>query len=252
MELKEALIKYCLRLGDNAMILGHRMSEWSSNGPILEEDIALSNIGLDLFGQCRMMFSYAAEVEGKGKTEDDWAYRRPEREFYNVLLAEQPNGHFGTTIARQLLFSLWSQMMYRELMNSNDQTIAAFAAKSIKEVNYHVRHASQWLIRLGDGTPESHEKMQEGLDRMWSYRHELFDIDEVDEMLIKEGIAEDPNQFKDAYEDQLKELIAEATLSIPEEGYRAKGGKQGVHSEHMGHILSEFQYLVRAYPDAKW
>ena len=128
MELKEALVKYCLRLGDNAMILGHRMSEWSSNGPILEEDIALSNIGLDLFGQCRMMFSYAAELEGDGKTEDDWAYRRPEREFYNVLLVEQPNGHFGTTIARQLLFSLWAQAMYRELMKSNDQTIAAFAA----------------------------------------------------------------------------------------------------------------------------
>jgi len=252
MDQKEALIKYCLRLGDNAMILGHRMSQWSSKGPILEEDIAMSNIGLDLFGQCRMMFSYAAEVEGQGKTEDDWAYKRPEREFYNVILAEQPNGHFGTTIARQLLFSLWANFMYRELMSSNDQTIAAFATKSIKEIKYHLRHASQWLIRLGDGTPESHQKMQEGLSSLWSYRHELFDIDEVDETLIAAAIAVDPNQFKEEYENRLKELIAEATLQIPEEGYRAKGGKEGIHSEHLGHILSEFQYLVRAYPDAKW
>jgi len=252
MDTKEALIKYCLRLGDNAMVLGHRMSEWSSHGPILEEDIALSNIGLDLFGQCRMMFNYAAELEGNGKTEDDFAYKRAERDFYNVILTEQPNGHFGNTIARQLLFSLWAKYMCTALMQSNDQTVAAFAAKSIKEVNYHVRHASQWLIRLGDGTSESNTKMQEGLNSMWSYRHELFDMDEVDELLIKEGIAVDKSSFQDKYEAELNALIEQATLQVPVEAYRAKDGMKGIHSEHLGHILSEFQYLVRAYPDSKW
>lgn len=252
MDGKQALKLYCLRLGDNAMILGHRMSEWSSNGPILEEDIALSNIGLDLFGQCRMMFDYVANLDGDGKTEDDYAYKRPEREFYNVLLVEQPNGHFGHTIARQLLFSLWAEFMYRELMQSNDQTIAAFAAKSIKEIKYHLRHASQWLMRLGDGTEESNAKMQEGLNEMWSYRHELFETDQVDEILMKEGIAVDPKHFKEAYESHLLALISEAKLDVPSEAYRATGGKKGIHSEYLGHILSEFQYLARAYPDAKW
>ena len=234
------------------MILGHRLSELCSRGPILEEDIAITNISLDLFGQCRNILTYAGEVEGKGRNEDDLAYHRPEHEFRSVLLTEQPNGHFGTTMARQMLFSVFHYYFYKELSKSNDVHLAAFAAKSLKETMYHMRHSSEWIIRLGDGTEESHEKMQEGLNKMWSYRHELFEKDAVDEHLIELGIAVDTAKFKDAYEKQLEEIISRATLEIPEEGWRATGGRIGHHSEYMGHILAVFQSLARAYPDAKW
>lgn len=252
MDTKEALFKYCLRIGDNAMVLGHRMSEWCSNGPILEEDIAMTNISLDLFGQTRIIFSYAGEVEGKGRSDEDLAYRRPEHEFYSCLLVEQPNGHFGTTMARQMIYSVFHYYFYKELAKSNDEQLSAFALKSLKETTYHMRHSCEWVIRLGDGTEESHDKMQDGLSRVWSYREELFEKDATEEHLIGLGIAVDTESIKEKVENHLKEVIEQATLPIPEGGWKATGGRKGHHSEHLGHILDEFQYLVRAYPDAQW
>lgn len=252
MEVKEALYTYCLRLGDNAMVLGHRMSEWCSSGPFLEEDIAMTNIALDLFGQTRMLFTYAAELEGNGKTEDDLAYKRATGEFKSVLLVEQPNGHFGNTIARQMIYSVYHHFFYKALSASKDEQLAAFAAKSLKETNYHMRHACEWVVRLGDGTEESHWKIQDALNEIWSYRHELFETDEVEQLLIAEGIAPDPNAIKDDFLAAINEVLSRATLDEPFEGWKATGGRKGIHSEHLGHILAEFQSLPRAYPDAKW
>lgn len=252
MDTREALFEYCLRIGDNSMVLGHRMSEWCSRGPILEEDIAMTNISLDLFGQCRNIFTYAGDVEGKGRDEDALAYHRPEHHFRSVLLTEQPNDHFGTTMARQMLFSVFHYYFYKELAKSNDEHLAAFAAKSLKETTYHMRHSSEWVIRLGDGTEESHAKMQEGLNKIWSYRHELFEKDAVEEHLIGLGIAVDTANIRDAFDKHIAEVISRATLEIPEEGWLATGGRKGYHSEYLGHILAEFQSLARAYPDAKW
>lgn len=252
MEVKEALIKYCLRLGDDSLILGNRLSELCSNGPFLEEDIAMTNIALDLIGQTRIIYSYAAELEGKGNTEDDYAYKRPEEDFQSALLTEQPNGHFGNTMARQMVYSVFYYHLFKELSKSPDEKLAAYAAKSLKETTYHMRHACEWVVRLGDGTEESKWKMQDAMNDIWSYRHELFEKDEVDNKLVDVGIIPDTANFLEDFDTSISEVLNRATLDSPEEGWKATGGRKGQHSEYLGRMLAEFQYLPRAYPDAKW
>ncbi len=252
METKDALINYCLRLGDSSLILGQRMAEWCSNGPILEEDIAMTNLSLDLIGQARTMLSYSGVVEGKGRSEDDLAYRREEREFYNTLLSERPNGHFGDTVVRNFLHDAFFYYLYQALKSSKDEMIAAHAAKSIKEVTYHLRHSSEWLVRLGDGTVESHEKVQESLNDLWEYTGDLFEMNEVDEVLIKEGIAVDLQKIKLEWDKTINTVIERSTLTRPEDAYMHSGRLDAMHSEYLGHLIADMQFLQRAYPEAQW
>jgi len=252
MTLQEAKFEYLLRLGDSSLIIGHRLSEWCGHGPILEEDIALINIALDFVGNATSILGYAGQVEGKGRTEDDLAFMRGEREFRNLLITEQPNGDFANTIARQFLFDTYMFFLYEELKSSKDETIAAIAVKSHKEITYHLRHTSEWMLRLGDGTAESHERLQNGLNDLWMFTSEMFDMDEVDTLLMKEGIAPDLNKVKANWEKRVHEVLTEATLEIPTTTFKQKGSKEGKHSEHLGFLLAEMQYVHRAYPGAKW
>lgn len=249
---QQALYKYSLRLGDNALILSYRLSEWCSNAPILEEDLALTNFALDMLGRAQALLKYAGEVEGKGRTEDDLAYRRGEREFYNHLLVEQPNGDFACTMARQLFVSAFEYYFYNALQYSRNEALAAIAAKTLKEVKYHLAHATDWVTRLGDGTAESHSRMQTAINNLWMYTGELFEMDECDKFLAEQGIAPDLLPLKAKWYDRMAEVLANATLLVPQDGYMQTGGSKGVHTEHLGHILTEMQYLQRAYPDAKW
>ena len=250
--MKEAKFEYLLRLGDSSLIIGHRLSEWCGHGPILEEDIALINIALDFVGNATSILAYAGQVEGNGRDEDALAYMRDEREYRNLLITEQPNGDYANTIARQFLFDTYMYFLYEELKNSKDETIAAIAVKSHKEITYHLRHTTEWMYRLGDGTAESHERLQNGLNDLWMFTSEMFDMDEVDAVLIKEGIAPDLNIVKAAWEKRVKEVIAEATLKLPETTFKQKGSREGKHSEHLGFLLAEMQYVHRSFPDAKW
>ncbi len=252
MNLKEATFEYLLRLGDSSLIIGHRLSEWCGHGPILEEDIALTNIALDFVGNAMALLTYAAQIEDKGRTEDDLAFLRHEREFRNMLLTEQPNGDFANTIARQFLFDTYMYFLYEELKNSKDEKLAALAAKAHKEITYHLRHTTEWMYRLGDGTPESHERVQQGLNNLWMFTSDLFDMDEVDQLLIQEGIAPDLSSIKQKWEERVKEVVAEATLQLPATPFKQKGSREGKHSEHLGFLLAEMQYVYRAYPGVKW
>lgn len=249
---EEALFQYTLRLGDSNLILGHRLSEWCGFGPYLEEDIALTNIALDLVGQSRSFLAYAAKVEDKGRDEDDLAYFRKERDFLNILMAEQPNGDFGKTMMRQFLFDVFHFYFQEELQNSKDEELSSIAAKSIKEVTYHLRHSSEWMLRLGDGTKESHNRVQNALDDLWKFTGEMFEMNEVDEILIKEGIAPDLNAIKKKWDKKVKEVFEEATLKIPDNQWMMNGSREGKHTEHLGYILAELQHIPRTYPDAKW
>lgn len=249
---QEALYSYCVRIGDSALIHAQRLCEWCGHGPILEEDIAMSNIGLDLIGQARGFYTYAAELEGKGRTEDDIAFLRDEREFTNCCMVEQPNCDFGYTMARTFLHGCFAYLHYRSLLNSADETIAGLAAKSIKEATYHVRHSGEWLVRLGDGTEESHRRVQDALDELWQFTDELFDMDEVDALLIREGVATDLSALRSEWDSMVNEVLSRAKLQRPQGGYRSKGGMHGLHTEHLGHMLSEMQILPRTYPGAKW
>jgi len=252
MEKKDALVNYCLRLGDSSLILGQRMAEWCSNGHIIEEDIAMSNLALDFIGQARTMLTYAGELEGKGRTEDDLAGFRNEREFYNTLLSERPNGHFGDTVARNFLHDIYFLHLYNALENSTDERVAAHASKSLKEVQYHVRHSSEWMIRLGDGTEESHEKIQTSLNDLWEFTGDLFEMNEVDEILIKEGIAVDMNSIKAKWDNSINEILERAKLNRPSNVFMHTGRLKAIHSEHLGHLLCEMQYLQKSHPEAKW
>ena len=252
MENKEALYTYSLSLADDALILGHRLSEWCSNGPLLEEDLALTNIALDMIGRTSALLNYAAELKGDTSTADDLAYRRSEREYYNHLLVEQANGDFAYTMARQLFISVFEQYFYDALQQSRDTTLSAIAAKTLKEVKYHVRHATDWVIRLGDGTEESHKRMQQAINELWMYTGELFEMDHTEDVLLHEGLAVDLATIKIPWYNHIKKILSEATLSTPENGYMQTGGLKGIHTEALGHILSEMQYLQRAYPDASW
>lgn len=243
---------YALRLGDDALVLSHRLAEWSSRAPVLEEDIALTNIGLDLLGQARALLTYAGEAEGAGRSEDDLAYLRSESEFTNCQLVEQPNGDFGVTMARQLFFSAYQLELHRRLAGSGDGTLAAVAAKAVKEVTYHLDHAAGWVIRLGDGTDESHQRMQAAIDRLWPFTHELFETDDVAARLAATGVGVDPPGLRPAWEQQIDAVLGAATLERPVDGWRPGGGRRGVHTEHLGFLLAEMQHLHRSHPGATW
>lgn len=252
MEQKEALFRYLLRLGDNAAILGHKLSEWCGHGPELEEDIAIINTALDLLGHARSIYTYAGEVEGKGRDEDDLAYLRVEREYRNALVCELPNGHYGDTIARQFLFDQFNYLLFAELVNSTDKTVAAIAAKAIKEIAYHLRRSTEWTLRLGDGTEESHNRIQQSFNDVWAFTGDLFVQDETDKVIIEAGIGPDLNVLYPVWKEKVKAVLNEATLEMPEDGWMQSGSKQGRHTEHFGYILAELQYMQRAYPGCEW
>ena len=247
-----ALYQYVLRMADNALIIGQRLSEWCGHGPILEQDMAMTNIALDFVGQARSLFQYAAELEGSGKTEDDLAFLRDVWDFKNFLLLEQPNGDFAHTICRQFLFDAYNYYFHLELKNSTDQQLAAIAEKSLKEVTYHLRWSSEWMIRLGDGTDLSHGKIQKALDHLWMYTGEMTTADELDQTLADQGIGVDLNKIKPLWNEKVNAILKEATLTRPEDAWMQSGGKQGKHSEQLGFILAEMQYLQRAYPGQQW
>ena len=250
---QQALFEYCLRLGDTSLILGQRISEWCGHAPILEEDIAMSNIALDLIGQARIILSYACEVEGKQSTEDTLAYFRDERQYRNLLMAEQPNGDFAMTMARQFFLSAFNFHLYSQLAKSSNSMIAAFAAKSLKEVAYHLRHSSDWVVRLGDGTEESRQRMQNAIDELWYFTDDMFDGDVIDEMLLNAGISADLRTVRTAWDETIKNIFYKAGLNIPKaNNMLRKGSRAGKHTEHLGYILAEMQFLPRAYPDARW
>jgi ring-1,2-phenylacetyl-CoA epoxidase subunit PaaC len=249
---QEALYKYNLRLGDNALILSQRLSEWCSNAPFIEEDLALTNFALDMIGRAQAFLKYAGEIEGKGKTEDVLAYRRSERQYYNNQITEMPNGDFACTMVRQLFISAFEMYLFAELQNSKDATIAAVAAKTLKEVKYHLVHAEDWVIRLGDGTEESHNRVQKAVNDLWMFTAEQFEMDEVDRELMKEGIAVDLDSIRPLWNNYIENILKTATIDIPKDQFMQTGSRKGIHTEHLGHLLSEMQYLQRAYPDAQW
>jgi ring-1,2-phenylacetyl-CoA epoxidase subunit PaaC len=240
-------IDYILYLADNALILGQRNSEWCGHGPVLEQDIAITNISLDLIGQSRSFYQYAAQLMADGSTEDSLAYLRTEREFKNCLLVEQPNGDWAQTMLRQFLFSSYQYYLYQQLQNNSDTTIAAIAAKSLKEVSYHLRWSSEWIIRLGDGTEESKSRMIRAIEELWMYTGEMFLPAEYE----KETEI-DFTHLKEEWQQKVSDIFTEATLQLPEKVFMQSGGKTGTHTEHLGYILTELQYMQRAYPGAEW
>jgi ring-1,2-phenylacetyl-CoA epoxidase subunit PaaC len=249
---KSNLINYLLYLADNALIIGHRNSEWCGHGPVLEQDIAISNIALDCIGQARNFYQYAAELSSNGATEDSLAYLRDAIDFKNCLLVELPNGDWGQTILRQFFFSTYQYFLYNQLQNSSDAQLAAIAEKSLKEVTYHVRWSSEWVIRLGDGTEESKQRMLHAVDELWNYTGELFVPAVYERLAVTEGYGVDLIQIKKDWDKKVTSVLEEATLSIPENTWMQSGGKEGKHTEYLGFILAEMQFLQRAYPNAEW
>jgi len=256
--MKTYLIDYTLHLADDTLILAQRNSECCGHGPVLEQDIAITNISLDLIGQARNFYQYAAQLINATNqtinpaTEDTLAYLRTEREFKNCLLVEQPNGDWAQTILRQFFFSTYQYFLYGQLQNSKDEQLAAIAEKALKEVTYHLRWSSEWIIRLGDGTEESHARMLKAIDELWSYTGELFDAVNYELQAVEEGIGIDAGSLKEGWLKKIKETFEEATLIIPASTFQHTGGKNGVHSEHLGFILTELQYMQRTYPDSTW
>jgi ring-1,2-phenylacetyl-CoA epoxidase subunit PaaC len=248
----QTIINYILGIADNSLILGQRLGTLTGHGPSLETDIACTNISLDLFGQVRGYYQYAADLSEEDKTEDDFAFLRKEREYKNVLLVEQPNRDFAYVIARQYLFDVFHILQMQELQNSKDENLAAIAKKGIKEVSYHVRFSGDWMKRLGDGTEESHNKIQEAVNNLWGYTNELFMMTEADKEAAEAGIGVDVSKLKDTYYNRVENLLKEATIEIPESKYWQKGGKEGIHTEHLGYLLSDMQYMQRTYPNMKW
>ena len=243
--------KYILRIADTTLILSQRLSEWCSKGPSLEEDIALSNISLDLLGQANGLLEYVSKLNGE-ISPDEYAFKRDGREFYNFQISEIENGHFGDTMMRQFLIDIYFKLYYQELEKSKDETLSALATKSLKEVSYHLRHSSNWVIRLGDGTQESKDKIQKSLNNIWKYTGEFFEMDELDKQMVKEKIGVNNKNLKKDWDKLVDETLIKAKLKRPEDGYMMTGSKKGIHTEMLGKILSEMQYLPRAYPDAKW
>lgn len=243
---------YALRLGDDCLVLAQRLGEWSSRAPELEEDIALTNIALDLLGQARALLTHAGTLEGRGRDEDALAYLRDERQFLNCQLVEQPNGDFAQTIARLLLFSTYQLGLWDGLGASADPTLAAIAARAVKEAAYHRDHAVQWTLRLGDGTDESHARMQRGLDTMWPYAGELFEADDLVRELVARGIAAAPAALRGPWSEFIDGVLNEATLQRPADTWSPSGGRRGVHTEAFGHMLAEMQHLHRSHPGATW
>jgi ring-1,2-phenylacetyl-CoA epoxidase subunit PaaC len=252
MSLQQPLVQYLLMLADNALILGHRNSEWTGHGPILEQDIALSNIALDLIGQSRNVYQYAAELAADGSTEDSLAYLRDARAYRNCLLAEQPNGDWGHTITRQLFASAYQYYLYQALADANDLQISAIATKALKEVAYHLRWSGEWMIRLGDGTSESHQRMQTAVNNLWPYTAELFRPADYEQEAHEQLGIKPFAQLNSVFNKKIREVLQEATITVNEETWMQYGGKTGLHSEHLGYLLAEMQFLQRAYPGATW
>jgi ring-1,2-phenylacetyl-CoA epoxidase subunit PaaC len=247
-----SLFEYVLRAGDSNLILGHRLSEWTAHGPVLEQDIALTNVALDLIGQATMFLEYAAELEGKGRTADEIAFLRDAPAYRNVLLTEQPNEDFGYTIVRQFFYDTYNYLFYKELCKSTDERLKGIAEKSVKEATYHIRHSREWVLRLGDGTEESHRRTQNAVNDLWSYTGELFEMNETDKELSGKGIAVDRNAIKAEWDKIVTDVMTEATLELPKGAYMYSGSQKGQHSEHLGYLLAEMQYLPRAYPGTSW
>jgi len=251
--MRDEKLEFLFRLGDTALVLSQRLTEWVGKGPALEEDMALANTALDLIGQARLWLAYAGEIEGRGRTEDDLAYLRDAHEFRNVLLVEQPNGDYADTLMRQFLFDSWHLLLLDGLAASADERIAAIADKARKEVTYHLRRSADLVVRLGDGTPESHRRMQRALDDLWMFTGELFEADEVEQAVEAQGIARGVAQLREAWLAQLQGTLVAATLVLPPlDAWMQRGGKQGRHSEHMGFLLAEMQFMQRAYPGLQW
>jgi len=251
------IIDYTVRLGDDAIVIGHRVSEWISNAPFLEEDIALGNVALDFIGHARMYYGYAAELTNKTNgnddtTEDDFAYLRDERQFQNHLLHELHKGDFAYTTIRQLLIDIYNKYFLEKLKDSSDETLAAIAIKAAKETRYHCRRSKDWTLRLGDGTSESHQRMQTALDDLWGYSHELFEQDELEQRLVALGVAVDCASLKADWLAEVSAIIEQATLTVPTQEWAVRGGRQGYHTEHLGHLLTQMQFIARSFPDAKW
>ena len=246
------LVTYLLRLGDDNLVLAQRLGELVSSMPELEEDIAVANLSLDHLGQARALYTHAGQVEGEGRDEDDLAMLRDEREFFNSVLVEQPNGDFGQTIARQLLVDAFQVPLYTALAGSADAQLAGIAAKAVKEATYHLRYSARWTVRLGDGTDESHARMQAGLDAMWPFAGDLFATDEVEQQLRADGVVPDYDDLRASYTTTVAEVLAEATLDVPADPYERRGGRVGFHTEHLGHLLPEMQSLHRAHAGARW
>ena len=248
----DALFDYALRLGDDALILGQRLSGWSGRAPVLEVDLSLANIALDLIGQATHFLAYAGQIEDAGRDADRLAFHRDVLDCRNCLLVEQPNGDFARTIARQFLFSTWHRLLLERLAASTDATLAGIAAKGVKEVAYHAELAAEWVVRLGDGTEESRRRMADGLDWNWRFVDELFEMDEVDTALLASGVSVDKTPLRAPFDATLQAVLTEATLELPAPRRGIVGGRMGRHSEHLGHVLTEMQFLPRAYPDAAW
>ena len=244
--------QYVLSIGDDALIIAQRLSEWAYRAPFLEEDIALSNISLDMFGRANLFLDYAASLKGNGTTADDLAFKRNEREFTNKLLCEQPNGNFANTMVRQFFLDAFNKLFLLKLINSNDDQLSAISQKAIKETNYHLRHSSKWIIRLGDGTPESHAKVQLAIDNLWMFTEELFEMNDNDIKMEQQKIGVDCPVLKPQWDIIINDVFLEARVNRPEDLHMTTGGRQGLHTEHLGHLLSDMQYLQRAYPDATW
>ncbi len=247
-----ALFEYLLRLGDNALVLAQRLTEWCGHGPALEEDIALSNVGLDLLGQARYWLTLAGQVEGAGRDEDALAFRRDTIDFRNALIVELPRGDFARTTARQFLFDHWHLLTLERLARSDDERIAGGAAKAVKEVRYHVERSNEWICLLGDGTAESHERIQRAIEDLWPYTGELFESDDVSTRLARAGVAVDPAGLHPVWDDAVSRVIDGASLQRPADTFAHSGGFRGVHTEHLGYLLAEMQFLQRAYPEATW
>jgi len=246
------LFPYLLRLADDRLVLGHRLSEWCGHGPILEEDIALANISLDLIGEATLLLKLAGEVEGQGRSEDALAYFRDAIDYRNALMAELPKGDFATTIVRQLLFSVFSLLQMQALTRSANADLAGIAAKAVKEARYHVRHCAQWVVTLGDGTEESHDRAQRALDDLWRYTGELFLADGIDREVAEAGLGVDPSTLESAWRVDVDRVLSQAKLTVPQVAYMQRGGRDGKHTEHLGHLLSEMQIVARSHPGATW
>ena len=246
------LIDYTLHLADNALIIGHRNSEWCGHGPVLEQDIAISNIALDYIGQARNFYQYAAQLKGNSATEDSLAYLREVIDFKNCLLVELPNGDWGQTILRLFFFSTYQYFLYQQLQNSANEQLAAIAEKALKEVTYHIRWSSEWVIRLGDGTEESKQRMLQAVDELWSYTGEIFQAVSYELIAVSEGFGVNLMSIKNNWDNKIRSVFEEATLPLPADAWMQSGGKEGRHSEHLGYVLGEMQFLQRAYPGAEW
>ena len=248
----EHLLNYLLHLADNSLIMGHRLSEWTGHGPMLEQDIAITNIALDHIGQARNLYQYAAQLQGNGATEDSLAYLRQDREFKNFLLAELPNGDWATTICKLFFFSSYQYLLYQALAGLTDKQLSAIAEKSLKEVTYHRRWSSEWMIRMGDGTDESHTRVQVAVNELYSYTGEMFAPSAYEAVCVKNNTAIIVTTLKESWDQFIQQILTEATISLPENKWMQDGGKRGIHTEHLGFILAEMQHLQRTYPGCQW